>query len=148
VFAKQIVYHPSQVLVIGRPKLILKLKLTISATLLKGKTMNYLTRAYKLFAIACLSALLFACASTPNYSEYVLGQWDTEVSGFPVTLEFSDTEISVIGFGQSIPYKLEGNTISFEFQGMQISTIEIVNDNEMVHTNTTTQAEQTMKRKL
>jgi len=110
--------------------------------------MNHLTRSYKLFAVVCLSAFLFACASTPNYSEYILGQWDTEISGFPITLEYSDTEISVIGFGQSIPYVLEGNTISFEFQGMQVSTIEIVSDNEMVHTNTTTKAEQTMKRKL
>ena len=110
--------------------------------------MNYLARSYKLFAVACLSVFLFACASTPNYSDYIIGQWDTEISGFPVTLDFSDTEISVVGFGQSIPYTLEGNTISFEFQGLQVSTIEIVSDNEMVQTNTTTHAQQVMKRKL
>lgn len=109
--------------------------------------MNYLSRTYKMFTVLCLSAFLYACASTPNYAEYIIGQWDTEISGFPVTLEYSADEITVVGFGQSIPYTLEGNTISFEFQGLQVSTIDMVSEDEMIQTNTATDVKQTLKRK-
>ncbi|MBT4519747.1 MAG: hypothetical protein HOC23_07060 [Halieaceae bacterium] len=99
-------------------------------------------------ALICMTSMLFACASTSvNYSEYMKGQWDTQIQGFPVVVEFTESTVGVVGFGAPIPYTLEGNTISFDFQGLQVASIDTVDKNEMTHTNVNTQAVTTFKRK-
>ena len=82
--------------------------------------------------------LLQACASSApvpvvasDYSEYLLGQWNTQMNGFPVRVEYTRTTIGVVGFDRQVPYTLEENVISFEFQGLQQYDIGRVNENEM-----------------
>ncbi len=109
--------------------------------------MKDLSRNTRFFLLICLVGLLQACASTgPNYSEYLIGQWDTNINGFPVVVEYTEGTVGVVGFGEPVPYTLEANVISFEFQGTQTSTIEMVSDDEMKHTNVDTQAVTEFKR--
>ena len=56
--------------------------------------MKQLISSVRLLALVCLTSLLFACASTSvNYVEYIAGQWDTEISGFPVTVEYTESTV-------------------------------------------------------
>lgn len=109
--------------------------------------MKRFTRSIKFAVLVCLTGFVVACASTSvNYAEKILGKWDTEVNGFPITVDISETEIGVVGFGQSIPYNLAKDVISFDFQGPQVARIAFVNDDVMNQTNTATQSVQVFTR--
>lgn len=109
--------------------------------------MKRFTRSLKFAVLVCLTGFMVACASTSvNYAEKILGKWDTDVNGFPITVEISETEIGVVGFGQSIPYSLAENVISFDFQGPQVASIEFVSDDVMNQTNTATNVVQVFNR--
>lgn len=102
--------------------------------------MKPILRKTRLAVLFFAVGLLAACATTGfNYQEYLVGQWTTEINGFPVTVEYTDTTVGIVGFGEPVPYTLEGDRISFEFQGPQTSTIAMVNADEMNQTNLTTQ---------
>ena len=101
--------------------------------------MNNSIRSVRLIVLAFMMSLLFSCVSTKvNYQEYLIGQWNTEIQGTPITIVFTDKTIGIVGFGQPIPYTLEDNVLSFEFQGTQTVNIDIVNDDEMTQTNVST----------
>jgi hypothetical protein len=103
--------------------------------------MNPVLRKTRLAALLFALSLLGACATTPgfNYQQYLAGQWSTEINGFPVTVEYTDATVGIVGFGEPVPYTMEGDRISFEFQGPQTSTIAMISADEMNQTNLTTQ---------
>ena len=102
--------------------------------------MNPIPRKTRLAALFFALGLQAACATTGfNYQEYLVGQWSTEINGFPVTVEYTDTTVGIVGFGEPVPYTLAGDRISFEFQGPQTSTIARLGPDEMNQTNMATE---------
>lgn len=112
-------------------------------------TMNHLLHKARFAIVIVLTGLLFACASTSiNHGEMMLGKWDTEIQGFPLTLAFSGTEIEVVGMGQSIPYTIAGDVISFDFQGPQSARVAFPEKNQMIQTNLATNEVSTFTRQV
>jgi hypothetical protein len=106
--------------------------------------MHPILRKTRLAALLFAVSLLAACA-TPvtdtgfNYQQYLVGLWSTEINDFPVTVEYTDATVVIVGFGEPVPYTMAGDRISFEFEGPQTSTIAMVSQDEMNQTNLTTQ---------
>jgi hypothetical protein len=109
--------------------------------------MNHLLHRSRLAVLIALTVILAACASTSvNHSEMIMGKWDTEIQGFPLTLAFSGTEIEIIGMGQSIPYTMAGDMIAFDFQGPQSARVAFPAENQMTQTNMATEEVQMFTR--
>jgi len=107
----------------------------------------------KTFLKACsllAVALLFtACSSAPTLQDQLLGSWEADFPGVgPITLVYSETEITAEGFGISFPYTLEGNKVSFEAPGQGLTTSTVVIDGDtMTQTNEADGQSVVMKRK-
>src|SRR6056297_2435599 len=75
-------------------------------------------RTMRAFCLVAVALLFTACSSGPSLHEQLMtGQWEGEMQGFPLTLEYTETEINIVGMGMSIPYQLEGDKMSFEVPG-------------------------------
>ncbi|GAB1266376.1 hypothetical protein NBRC116493_32870 [Aurantivibrio infirmus] len=96
--------------------------------------MKTFIKACSLFAVALLFT---ACSSAPTLQEQLIGAWEADFPGVgPITLIYSETEITAEGFGISFPYTLEGDKVSFEApgQGLTVSTI-VIDGDTMTQTN-------------
>ncbi|GAB1259055.1 hypothetical protein NBRC116494_35570 [Aurantivibrio plasticivorans] len=114
--------------------------------------MRILTQKFIKLAFASVIALSFTACSLmePSLQENMMtGEWEGEVSGFPVTLKFSETEFEVVGMGMTMPYTLEGNEISFDVpgQGPMEFTVEIEGD-ELIQTEKNTGQRNVLVRRL
>jgi hypothetical protein len=110
--------------------------------------MNHLLHRTRLAVLIALTAILAACASTAvNHSEMIMGKWAPDIQGFPLTLAFSGTESEIVGMGQSIPYTIAGDVISFDFQGPQSARVAFPAENQMTQTNMATEEVQMFTRK-
>ncbi len=91
----------------------------------------------KLISLIAISLLFTACASTPSLSDQILGSWSGNMQGFDVTLIYSESEITVDGFGMSFPYTVEGSQISMDVPQMGMMTMDVVIDGDkMTQTDT------------
>lgn len=99
--------------------------------------------------LSMLAVLMVACSSGgPSLKENLMtGQWEGEVQGFPVTLKYNETEIEVVGMGMTMPYTLEGSTLSFDVPGQGPMEFEVSIDGD---TLTQSQGDQvsTLTRKM
>lgn len=109
--------------------------------------MTYLLSKARLAVVIVLTGFLFACASTAvNHGEMILGKWDTELQGFPLTLDYNGTDIEVIGMGQSLPYSIEGDVIKFDFMGPRSARVAFPEKGQMTQTDIATSEITTFKR--
>lgn len=107
-------------------------------------------RTMKAFCLVAATLLFAACSSGPSLQEQLMiGQWEGEMQGFPLTLEYTETDINVVGMGMSLPYKLEGDKMSFEVpgQGTMEMTVAIEGDT-LIQTDVNTGETNTMERKM
>jgi len=99
---------------------------------------------------AAAAIMVAACSTGPTLKENLMtGQWEGEVQGFPVTLEYTETDINVVGMGMSMPYTLEGDQLSFEVpgQGAMVFEVEVEGDT-LTQTDVNTGQSSTLERKL
>jgi hypothetical protein len=69
------------------------------------------------------SVLLIACASAPQPSkrDLIIGAWQAEFEGQPMTLEYGATEVTVRGFGLSFPYEwVDEDNIRLDAMGQTV----------------------------
>lgn len=107
-------------------------------------------RITKAFCLVAATLLFAACSSGPSLQEQLMtGQWEGEMQGFPLTLEYTETDINVVGMGMSLPYQLEGNQMSFEVpgQGTMVMTVAIEGDT-LIQTDVNTGETNTLERKM
>ncbi|MCW8196707.1 hypothetical protein F6455_18090 [Proteobacteria bacterium 005FR1] len=107
-------------------------------------------RMLKAFCLVAVAALFVACSSGPSLQEQLMtGQWEGEMQGFPLTLEYTETDINVVGMGMSLPYQLEGDQMSFEVpgQGTMVVTVAIEGDT-LTQTDVASGTTSTLKRKM
>ncbi|MEX1032461.1 MAG: hypothetical protein WDZ30_03805 [Cellvibrionaceae bacterium] len=107
-------------------------------------------RTMKAFCLVVVALLFTACSSGPSLQEQLMtGQWEGEMQGFPLTLEYTETDINVVGMGMSLPYELDGNEMSFEVpgQGTMVMTVDIEGDT-LTQTDVNTGQSSTLTRKM
>lgn len=107
-------------------------------------------RTMKAFCLVAVALLFTACSSGPSLQEQLMtGQWEGEMQGFPLTLEYTETDINVVGMGMSIPYQLEGDKMSFEVPGAgeMVMSISIEGDT-LTQTDVKSGQSSTLTRKM
>lgn len=98
-----------------------------------------------------VATLLFvvACSSGPTLKEQLMmGEWEGEVQGFPVTLKYTETEIEVVGMGMSLPYTLEGDQMTFEVPGQGAMSFTVEVDGDTLTQTDASGTSSTLKRKM
>ena len=105
--------------------------------------MKIALNSIRFILLAGLISQVLACATAPiDYQQKLQGKWETLMAGSPVIIEFTDTSVNVLDglyINMTSPYQIEGDLISYDFQGPQTGRMEIISDNEIIQTNTVTQ---------
>ena len=82
--------------------------------------MNAITRCVKLVTLSLAALIITACASTgPNYAEYIIGEWETDINGMPIDVTVTESTINLMGI--TTEYALQDNVLTFDFQGPQVA---------------------------
>lgn len=107
----------------------------------------------KAVGIAVFSLLFAACATTSGpaslHQQLMTGQWEGEMQGFPLVLEYTETDIVVVGMGMSLPYQLDGDEMTFDVPGMGSMTVKIAIDGDtLTQTEVTTGQVSTLVRRM
>ena len=78
-----------------------------------------------------LITLLTSCTTFgPPPAEQLLGTWQTEIGGFPVTLEYNETSVT-IGDNEAVTYQLDGDRLSFANGGEQVRILSFDGGDQM-----------------
>lgn len=80
-----------------------------------------------------------------SVGDRIVGRWKTELAGFPVVVEYTDTTMGV-GTYTPVPYTIDGDVIRFESEGTESRKIAFISDDIMVQTDLTTGVERTFTR--
>jgi len=88
----------------------------------------------KALSIAVITLLFAACSTTSGpatlHQELMTGQWAGEMQGFPLVLEYTESEINIVGMGMSLPYTLSGDEMTFDVPGMGSMVVKIAIDGD------------------
>lgn len=91
-----------------------------------------------------LAAMVIALSSCMSFradpGERIVGQWRTQVGGFPVTVEYSEEAVQVANY-QPVRYQLDGNELTFQQGGSQTRVVAFPSRNEMIQTDPMTGTE-------
>ena len=102
----------------------------------------------KLLSLLFLASVLSACAAIPlNIEDRLAGEWDTDLAGFSVVFEYTTTTVAIPPHAP-VTYSVEGDLITFEFQGPQTRRIEFLSRDVMTQTDAQTGITQTFSRRL
>lgn len=104
----------------------------------------------KAFCLVVATLLFAACSTAPSLHEQLMtGQWEGEMQGFPLTLKYTETEMHVVGMGMSLPYQLDGDTMTFEIPGQGSMEMKVaVEGDTLIQTDVKTGQSNTMERKM
>lgn len=90
----------------------------------------------KALGVAIVTLLFAACSTTSGtpslHEELMTGQWGGEMQGFPLVLEYTESEINIVGMGMSLPYTLNGDEMTFEVPGMGSMVVKITIDGDIL----------------
>jgi hypothetical protein len=100
-------------------------------------------------ALWVISMLLLttACITTKPPSELLLGSWQTQVGGFPVTVDYTAVVVSVDGQAP-ITYQLTGDRLQMAEGGSQVRILQFPSTAEMIQTDPMTGSEHRFNRQL
>lgn len=108
--------------------------------------MERLKTLLPLLSLLFLAVILSACAVTPvTIQERIVGSWHTDLAGFQVVFEYTTTTVGIAPHAP-VPYTLEGDLITFQFQDPQTRRVEFLSSNVMVQTDEITGIKQTFTR--
>ena len=103
-----------------------------------SRTGNSSSRAGENLRVRLLLVTVFisGCVSlTP--AERIIGQWQTDLNGFPVMVAVTGETITVVG-QEPVAYILEADTLSMASSEHAVIRIEFPSKNEMLQTNVST----------
>ena len=87
----------------------------------------------RVLIVICFLLPLFSCVSVqPTFQEQLLGIWRTDLAGFPVVVEFTETTVAIAG-QQGVPYILADDVLTYDFGGPQSRRIAFPSEDVMVH---------------
>jgi hypothetical protein len=102
----------------------------------------------KAFGVVCMLLTVSACMTAkPPASELLLGAWQTQVGGFPVTVEYTSTVVSVDG-QSPVSYQLAGDRLQIAEGGSQVRILQFPSNAEMVQIDPMTGSEHRFNRRL
>jgi hypothetical protein len=99
-----------------------------------------------LWAISML-LMLTACITTKPTSELLLGSWRSQVGGFPITIDYTSTGVSVDGQAP-VSYQLMGDRLQIAEGGSQVRIVQFPSPAEMIQTDPMTGSEHRFSRRL
>ncbi|MFT7245131.1 MAG: hypothetical protein ACI82A_002496 [Candidatus Azotimanducaceae bacterium] len=91
--------------------------------------------------LVLITLLLQGCAALgPKPAEAIIGQWQTQVGNFPVSVTYEvDTVRS--GTNMPVPYGLTGNQLTYADGGQQVRFLSFPVDGEMIQLDPVTGTE-------
>lgn len=100
-------------------------------------------KAIRKHFLASISLLLLMTGCTTvavDTSERIMGDWQSEVAGFPLVVSYTADTVQVKGSGP-VPYTLSGNELRFADGGSQVRIVTFPSRDEMVQTDPLTGTE-------
>jgi uncharacterized protein YdhG (YjbR/CyaY superfamily) len=104
-----------------------------------------MNRPKTMLALLFLAMISVACAVIP-IQERIVGNWHSDLAGFQVVYEYTSTTVGIVPHAP-VPYSLEGDLITFQFEDPQTRKVEFLSGDVMVQTDERTGIRQTFKRK-
>ena len=104
-------------------------------------------KAIKALCAISMLLLVTACMTTKPASEMLVGSWQTQVGGFPVTVDYTATAVSVDGQAP-VPYQLTADRLQIAEGGSQVRILQFPSTNEMIQTDPMTGSEHRFSRRL
>ena len=101
----------------------------------------------KAFWVVCMLLGVTACMTAKPASELLLGSWQTQVGGFPVTVEYTSTVVSVDGQAP-VSYQLAGDRLQIAEGGSQVRILQFPSNAEMIQIDPMTGTEHRFNRRL
>jgi hypothetical protein len=101
----------------------------------------------KAFWVVCMLLAVTACMTAKPASELLLGSWQTQVGGFPVTVEYTSTVVSVDG-QSPVSYQLAGDRLQIAEGGSQVRILQFPSNAEMIQIDPMTGTEHRFNRRL
>jgi len=99
-------------------------------------------RSIRYMSVVCVLVSLAGCVSFGvDTRQRIVGQWQSEVAGFPVTVAYTDSTVTV-GGGPAVNYHLDGDRLTFDDGGTQVRIVSFPSRQEMVQTDPMTGTEQ------
>ena len=87
----------------------------------------------RILIVICFLLPLSSCGSVqPTFQAQLLGVWQTDLAGFPVVVEFTETTVGIVG-EEGVPYTLADDVLTYDFGGPQSRRIEFPSADVMVH---------------
>ncbi len=90
-----------------------------------------MSRILMLVAVLTVAGCTF---SRPVPSEEIIGRWSGEIGGYPVEVAYDESAVTVTGSGP-VPYRLNGDELTFEGGGSQVRIVSFPSANEMVQSD-------------
>lgn len=99
-----------------------------------------MTRALRVAALLIVMFVAGCSTLRVEPAEAILGRWSSEVGGYPVTLVYAESTVTVDG-SDPVPYLLDGNELRFTGGGSQVRLLSFPSRLEMVQTDPMTGTE-------
>ena len=80
-----------------------------------------------------------------SVGQRIIGEWQSSIAGYPVLVQFTSTTVRVAG-APAVPYRLDGDRLSFANGASQVRIVTFPSSNEMVQTDPLTGTEQHYRR--
>ena len=101
---------------------------------------KYLNAGTCATSLVLLSLVISGCV-TPRPASRVIGSWDSELHGFPIAVEYTQTTVG-IGDTEPVPYSIDGNLITLGTENSQRYRVEFPARDEMIQIDEVTGTEQ------
>ncbi len=97
-----------------------------------------MSRTFQTLAIACLVLIASGCVSTSNDpSQMIVGSWQSELGGFPVTIEYTEDTVR-IGDYDAVSYQINEGKLILDSEGSQPRMLSFPSSDEMIQTDSLT----------
>ena len=98
--------------------------------------------------LASILVIMFICGcqSVPqSSSQLILGAWQSEVGGFPLVYQYSDSTVKIAGHAE-VNYYLDKDQLSIDSEGAAIRVVSFPSEDEMHQTDPMTGSVHTFTR--
>jgi hypothetical protein len=99
----------------------------------------------RLTLILCILWLSGCMSVEERVDQRIVGEWQSSIGGYPVTVQFTRTTVQVAG-ATPVPYRLDGERLSFANGGNQVRIVSFPSSDEMVQADPMTGTQQHYRR--
>ncbi|MCB1647030.1 MAG: hypothetical protein KDI36_16335 [Pseudomonadales bacterium] len=122
------------------------LRLTVVDNIMELRSVQQRSAAWRYLLVTGLLLWFSGCAVLkPDPAAQLPGDWQGSLAGFPVVLHYTATGV-VVGDNPEVPYKLDGDRLTFQDGGTQLRLLSFPSRDEMIQTDPLTGSEHHFKR--